>query len=413
MNQVDCLRLVDSNQIEKLGNAIIMDSKRIKKNNKKKVQKLIKKAFEFILPRTIDVQHRYLIRGDIIIDIDKIKKNNIQTWSCLDLKDYMPTKSVKYLKENKFFQIEFGRVENPIRDFTFIIGMLKTLGDTKINYLAETLQEYKNVYDLIDQILANNRIMQLNDQEAQQAVNSNICTLYRPQYEGEWTYEQSLQKASYILKSKIQENKFYFYSILKGNYDQYEVVIHGVCENAIKLIFGNLDNAEITKILLENGLVIMNRSILEQIMNRTQANRIHLSGIQQDIEYSTFKKDITSYSINNYLFKLSLNLERFKLSNYKDRFNDYLVIGQINDDQILNLANQMFIQKVFLNNGTEETEILSNIGYSASSEYFIEKFYPPEEEQKSQERIKMLKQINQIQNTTNKKQCGYRILNLE
>ncbi|KAL4462870.1 hypothetical protein ABPG72_011126 [Tetrahymena utriculariae] len=413
MNQVDCLRLVDKNQIEKLGSAIIMDSRRIKKNNKKKVQKLIKKAFEFIIPRTIDVQHRYLIRGDIIIDIDKIKKNNIQTWSCLDQKDYIPTQSVKYLKENKYYQIEFGRVEYPIRDFTFIIDMLNSLGDTKIHFLAETLQEYKNVYELIDQIFSNNRVMSYNNQEAQKAIKSNICTLYRPQYEGEWTYEQSLQKASYILKNKFQSNKFSFYSILKGNYDQYEVAIHGICENALKLIFGNLDNAEITKILLENGLVMMNRSILEQIMNRTQANRIHLSGIQQDIEYTTFKKDITSYSINNYLFKISLNLERFKLSNYKDRFNDYLVVGQINDDQVLNLANQMFIQKVFLNNGTDETEILSNIGYSASSEYLIEKFYPPEEEQKSQERIKALKQMEQIQSTTNKKQCGYRILNLD
>lgn len=109
--------LTQDTSLDKLTQSIIYESKRIKKPSKKKMQKLIKKSFGFSVPRLFDTEHKYLIRGDIIIDIDCIKKNNIYTWNCLDYKEYRPPKAVRFLKEHKFYQIEFGRIQNPIRDF--------------------------------------------------------------------------------------------------------------------------------------------------------------------------------------------------------------------------------------------------------------------------------------------------------
>lgn len=71
------------------------------KISKQKVDKKLRnhprrRPLYMVIPKIIECEYRYFIRGDIVIDIPSIKKEKMN--SCFDCKDYRPTVAVSLLK---------------------------------------------------------------------------------------------------------------------------------------------------------------------------------------------------------------------------------------------------------------------------------------------------------------------------
>lgn len=58
------------------------------------------------------------------------------------------------------------------------------------------------------------------------------------------------------------------YSVARGTKDQYEMIQRGICSEGLRLFFGNMSEEDISKILLENGRVIMEDSLIDAIENK-------------------------------------------------------------------------------------------------------------------------------------------------
>lgn len=77
----------------------------------------------------IEEQHKYFIRGEIIIDVNMIKQYKSRFSFNSTENEFRPPKVVYHLKNVEFFTVDFGRSQKPIKEFNFVIEMLDSLND--------------------------------------------------------------------------------------------------------------------------------------------------------------------------------------------------------------------------------------------------------------------------------------------
>lgn len=69
------------------------------------------------------------------------------------------------------------------------------------------------------------------------------------------------------------------YSIVRGGTNQSSLEIFGITENALKIMFGNLSLAELSKMLLNNGELVFEKDIFEIISKKKELFEMHLKNL--------------------------------------------------------------------------------------------------------------------------------------
>ncbi|KAL4467781.1 hypothetical protein ABPG74_013116 [Tetrahymena malaccensis] len=390
--------------------------------NKKKIQKVSRNQKKFgskripnysyvIIQEIPDLQQFHLF-GDFYIDLNQLRDlDRIQVIQPVSF--FKKTISVVDNKKNNMVEVTMSSGSSGIKQFKFLIEIIKTMQNKDLLFLIEQLEYYQ---DLIIQ----NGLIELESSEennnfgsyqnyiqqtevplnSSSSINSNNNLRDYLGIQQSWCFAKSLNLAYKSINELSEQcksqNSFFMYCIYRGSKYEQSLEILGYPKTVLQ-DFLCLNDSQINYILMRRPFLtpkILQSRYLDMFYSKTEAFKYQFSDYKnlifaQNQHLIKFKENnfFELVTVDNIQVSFEIEFLMQNLSNYKDMCSDmlfvmkYKPVGNFKAEDIIQ-SQRFFKNNIAQKSGNPQEEInltsefnFFDIVYRAKSELFLERFY--------------------------------------
>ncbi|KAL4444774.1 hypothetical protein ABPG74_015982 [Tetrahymena malaccensis] len=445
-------KIIDSQNQTSSPNNEENTSKNEKLAKKKKKKKMRTQVLDISPGPSLYEYQAYLLKGNVLLELNRnedsrdylpigFKTNPYNAWK--------PIQRVVVHNNYNCIEIQVANVIKPQEDFSFIIDVLKSYGDSKYKDLSLSLSKYQSIIKqtkLLEQQFAE---MSLNPQEIpKQNTNSklpdkNKQIVNQEEYERAF-FKQFYERAMEVLGSMNKKGENIFFAFTMGKFDKFgfyeDMFNFGVNKNFLLLLGSEMD--QMSNAFLRNGWLEifdyqtrihnafqfinlindqyekeMEEQVLKQSQNANFPNNKHQQASQQQAQQqsNTMKEtvsepvDIVVNTFDQIKVPAKMKIHDIKIKDFALRINLF--------DISPNMLQQVHaIRQKYINEKKSVNYIQmfdENFIYTTESQNFLLKFYPNhrsvQQNKNKYDPFEVL-QSQEVRQQIEELRCGYRFL---